>query len=86
MSKDLATNLRGRIAEQRETIETFARLHRELAEIRETLNVPEAVEKIELMLRVNADLLRFLNDELAGSLAALKRTPVVLAPVAVAAQ
>ncbi len=72
MTHHAASKLQTRIAEQKEAIEAFARLHREMAALRGSLALPEAAERVEALLNANADALRAMNEDLAVSLALLR--------------
>ena len=76
-SNMVAAKLQERIAEQRSAIETFARLHRELAEMKDEVLVPEAVDRVDSLLKLNAEYMQALREELAISLSLLRGTHVV---------
>lgn len=63
------SSLESRIAEQKEAIDKFARLHRELIDIKENLSLPEAAERVQTLLDLNAESIEFLKDDLVASLA-----------------
>lgn len=62
------TKLQTKIAEQKQAIDRFAHLHRELAAMRESLSLPEEVRILDSLLTLNAESLRLLKDDLAASL------------------
>lgn len=64
-----ALNLESRIAEHKEAIEKFARLHRELTDIKENLSLPEAADRVQSLLDLNAESIELLKDSLCASLA-----------------
>ncbi len=64
-----ALALESRIADQKEAIEKFARLHRDLIDIKENLSLPEAADRIQTLLDMNAESIELLKDNLCASLA-----------------
>lgn len=83
MANPITTKLRGRIAAQKEALETFARLHRELIAMREGLTLPEAQDRVDVLLGTNAEVVRGLHRELAVSLALLRGCAAPLPSAAV---
>lgn len=69
------SRLHARIADQKDALELFVQLHRELMDMKQRLNLPEAVDRIDALLTTNATAIRALSADLAASLARLKIAP-----------
>lgn len=74
MSSSKIPDLQARIDDYEQAVATFARLHEELTELRENTAVPEAIARLDSMLRLNAETLEAIKTSLTLSLNRLKHT------------
>lgn len=61
------------VADYRDAMCDFARLHRELADLRERTALPEAAAPVDQMLRINAQTMEALKRGLTDCLSGMKR-------------
>jgi hypothetical protein len=86
MSDPRIAACRARVQQYEAAIATFARLHEELTDLRDNAIVPEVRERIEAMLRLNAETVLVLKDSLTSAVVALKHTEQMVAAAAGALQ
>jgi hypothetical protein len=74
MSYSRIGDLEARIDEYEQAIATFARLHEELTDLRESVTMPEAAMRITSMMKLNAETLDAIKQSLTIALGTLRRT------------